>query len=79
MHVQGSVKQILTKLFPCFKAIGTNYKTMKSLIKDLFFDKELVDSIRQTKIDKNILYQQLINGRITLKEYLAALAGNTSN
>ncbi|MEO6000030.1 MAG: hypothetical protein ABIN89_24540 [Chitinophagaceae bacterium] len=46
---------------------------MKSIIKDLFFDKELVDYIKEVKTDKNILYQQLISGRITLQEYLAVL------
>jgi hypothetical protein len=52
---------------------------MKSFIKDLFFDQELVNNIKKVKADKNILYQQLISGRITLKEYLAIQSGNTSN
>jgi hypothetical protein len=52
---------------------------MKSIIKDLFFDKELVDNIKKVKIDKNILYQQLISGKVTLQEYLAAQTGSTLN
>ena len=52
---------------------------MKSFIKDLIFDIELVDSLKKAKLDNNILYQQLINGKITLREYLAAQTGNTSN
>ena len=44
---------------------------MKSIIKDLFFDKELVNHIKEGKINKNILYQQLISGKITLQEYLS--------
>jgi hypothetical protein len=52
---------------------------MKSIIKDLFFDEKLVNHIKEVKIDKNILYQQLISGRITLQEYLAMMqsAGNS--
>jgi len=52
---------------------------MTSIIKNLFFDEELVNNIKKIKADKNILYQQLISGRITLQEYLAIQAGNTSN
>ena len=52
---------------------------MKSFIKDLIFDSELVDSIKKAKLDNNILYQQLNSGKITLQEYLAVQAGNTSN
>ncbi len=52
---------------------------MKSFIKDLFFDKELVNNIKKVKADNNILYQQLFSGKITLKEYLAAQTGNTLN
>lgn len=46
---------------------------MKSIFKDLFFDKELVDLIKEEKTDKNILYQRLFSGKITLQEYLAAV------
>ncbi len=52
---------------------------MKSFIKDLMFDSELVDNLRKAKVDNNILYQQLISGKITLKEYLAAQTGNVFN
>ncbi len=44
---------------------------MSNLLKDLFFDKEVVSKIKETKIDKNILYNHLSNGRITLQEYLS--------
>jgi hypothetical protein len=46
---------------------------MKIFFSKLFFDKELVNQIREEKINEGILYNQLINGRITLKEYLAAI------
>jgi len=46
---------------------------MSSIIKNLFFDKELVNALKQTKQDENFLYMQLISGKITLKEYIAAL------
>lgn len=45
---------------------------MKSFIKLLFFDKELVRTIKKTKMEKAQLYNLLYSGRITLKEYLKA-------
>jgi len=41
-------------------------------IKDLVFDREVVSKLRQTKMTKEMLYNHLINGRITMQEYLAA-------
>ena len=51
---------------------GVKTKTMKKLIKQLFFDKELVEAIKITNATRELLYVQLINGRITMKEYIAA-------
>jgi hypothetical protein len=45
---------------------------MASFIKTLFFDKELVTKIKTSKLDSNQLYAQLIGGKITLQEYMAA-------
>lgn len=45
---------------------------MTSVIKKLFFDKELVEQIKKTNPDRNFLYTQLISGKITLQEYIAA-------
>jgi len=47
---------------------------MKSIIKYLFFDNEVVESIKRNKTEKNHLYNLLNSGRITLKEYLEATA-----
>jgi len=44
---------------------------MKAL-KQLLFDKELVEAIKSSKADQEVLYLQLINGKITMKEYVAA-------
>ncbi|MDH7463489.1 hypothetical protein QEG73_19470 [Chitinophagaceae bacterium 26-R-25] len=44
-----------------------------SFIKELLFDKELVATLRTTQVDPDILYMELMNGKITLKEYFAAL------
>jgi len=44
---------------------------MKSLIKQLFFDREMVEAIKGAKADREVLYTQLINGKITMKEYIA--------
>ncbi|MBO9564737.1 MAG: hypothetical protein J7621_18305 [Niastella sp.] len=48
---------------------------MKSIIKQLFFDKELVGRIKNTKTNKAVLYSALLDGRITLAEYIAATKG----
>ncbi len=45
---------------------------MKALIKALFFDKELINSIKKAKIEKAHLYNLLFSGKITMKEYLNA-------
>lgn len=45
---------------------------MTSLLKDLFFDRELVDQLKKMKVNKDQLYIQLMNGKITLQEYIAA-------
>lgn len=45
---------------------------MTTLIKTLIFDKELVSKIKKSDLDSNLLYVQLISGKITLKEYMAA-------
>ncbi|MBN9381161.1 MAG: hypothetical protein J0H74_10360 [Chitinophagaceae bacterium] len=47
---------------------------MKSLIKQLFFDREVVEAAKVAKANREILYTQLINGRITMKEYIAMTA-----
>ncbi|MDO6430781.1 hypothetical protein Q4E93_09285 [Flavitalea sp. BT771] len=44
---------------------------MKSLIKQLFFDREMVEAMKIAKTDREVLYTQLINGKITMKEYIA--------
>lgn len=46
---------------------------MKQLIKQLFFDKELVASIKVAQPASEFLYAQLISGKITMKEYIAAI------
>ncbi len=41
-------------------------------IKKLIFDKDVVSKIRQSKMTKEMLYNHLSNGRITMQEYLVA-------
>ena len=45
---------------------------MKAMVKDLFFDRKLVRTYKKAKVDQGYLYNQLISGRITMKEYLQA-------
>jgi hypothetical protein len=45
---------------------------MKSFIKLLFFDKKLVNTIKEAHVERERLYNLLFTGRITLKEYLRA-------
>jgi len=44
---------------------------MKAIIKQLFFDREMVEAIKVGKTNREILYTQLIDGKITMKEYIA--------
>jgi hypothetical protein len=44
---------------------------MKAIIKQLFFDREMVEAIKVSKTNREILYSQLIDGKITMKEYIA--------
>ena len=43
------------------------------LIKKLSFDRELVSKIRKSHVDKNMLYNYLISGKITMEEYLYSI------
>ena len=43
---------------------------METMIKDLYFDKEMVSTLEKKKVDIDILYVYLMNGKITLQEYL---------
>jgi hypothetical protein len=43
---------------------------METMINDLNFDKEMVSALEKKKVDIDILYVYLMNGKITLQEYL---------
>lgn len=43
---------------------------METMIKDLNFDKEMVSALEKKKVDIDVLYVYLMNGKITLQEYL---------
>ena len=43
---------------------------MKTIISEMVFDKEMVTKFKQTDVSKEMLYNQLISGKITMKEYL---------
>ncbi len=47
---------------------------MKTLWKELFFDKEMVDAMQESALDDARLYNLLFAGKITLQEYLRATA-----
>jgi hypothetical protein len=49
---------------------------MKQLIKQLFFDRELVESIKLAHPTRELLYVHLMSGKITMKEYIAASKTN---
>lgn len=49
-------------------------KSLGSKIKEiLFFDKELVALAKKTKVNKDQLYNHLINGKITMREYISLI------
>ena len=43
---------------------------MKTLLNEMVFDTEMIHKMKSTPVQKEILYVQLISGKITLKEYL---------
>lgn len=43
---------------------------METLIKDLYFDAKMVNTLEKKKVDLDVLYVYLMNGRITMQEYL---------
>ncbi len=43
---------------------------METMINDLYFDKKMVSMLEEKKVDLDILYVYLMNGKITLQEYL---------
>ncbi|MEO6455093.1 MAG: hypothetical protein ABIN97_13520 [Ginsengibacter sp.] len=50
---------------------------MKSLIKSLVFDRELVNTIKKVNMERAHLYNLLFVGKITMKEYLRLKTGTT--
>ena len=54
-------------------AQNTNLNIMKSIIKEIGFDEDLVKRMKEQKTSKDVLYKYLVEGKITMKEYLAAL------
>ena len=46
---------------------------MKSFIKELLCDEELVNKMKTSKVNKEYMYNLLFTGRITLQEYLDAI------
>ena len=55
-----------------YLCIHKRNQIMKNLITQLFFDKEVVDAIKASKTGSDMLYIQLMSGKITMKEYIAA-------
>ena len=45
---------------------------MKLVLKELMYDTEIVTEIQKANLNKNLLYNHLCNGKITLQEYLSA-------
>lgn len=43
---------------------------MKTIISEMLFDTEMVNAMKTAEVNNDILYMQLISGKITLKEYL---------
>lgn len=46
-------------------------KTIRNAISTLFFDKEVVNNLKDQHLQEEILYTYLISGKISLKEYLS--------
>ncbi|WP_165958060.1 hypothetical protein [Segetibacter sp. 3557_3] len=44
---------------------------MKSIMKYLFYDQDVVETIQENDVNRDYLYNMLYSGRITLEEYVA--------
>ena len=58
--------------FRCYLWGKKKINTMNGIIKQLFFDEELVQHLKAAKPRREQLYVPLMEGKITLQEYLAA-------
>lgn len=43
---------------------------METIINELYFDPKVVNTLEEKKVDLDILYVYLMNGKITMQEYL---------
>ncbi len=48
-------------------------KSISKTISSLWFDEEVIDTLKAQHVSKEILYTHLISGKITLKEYLSLM------
>ena len=48
-------------------------KSIRKVISALWFDNEVVDALKEQKVNEDILYTYLISGKISLREYLKLL------
>lgn len=53
-----------------FKTVKNIIMTTKSIFTDLVFDRELVKTVKRANVSKDQLYNLLVQGKITLQEYL---------
>jgi hypothetical protein len=47
-------------------------KNIKSILLELWHDKELVNEIKRANVNNELLYNYLTSGKITLQEYVQA-------
>ena len=64
------LKNLLKQLNKAVAPFNSKICIMKSFIKKLYFDKEMVNKIRAAKVNKHRLRNMLESGKITLIEYL---------
>ncbi len=48
-------------------------KSIRKVISTLWFDHEVVDSLKEQNVSRDILYTHLISGKISLKEYVTLI------
>jgi hypothetical protein len=68
----GGLSCLCAAVRRAYLCITKGIQIMKNLIKQLFFDKEMVDAIKSSNANSEMLYIQLMSGKITMKEYIAA-------
>lgn len=71
LHISVHVCFTYVQEFDCdIRNCDVKFYNMETIIKELSFDEEMVNKLESKKVDLDVLYVYLMEGKITMKEYL---------